>query len=294
MKQKILLVFIMILTLAGVTSCSSNDDEKEKTDPVIEKIDNIINGFINEYSKEYLKVENNVYTIDYHILTGIHLLEKSGYDVKVTDYLTNDEVQIYVNGLAYETVSEIFVASLLDKIYEVDTSIAKNTLAKLENVDQWNLTYAYSALNHYNVNDDLKNDILSKITVIKEEDYRDADYAGMALCVLSEDTVDKSSLIGLISPNVTNDGISTWGTANACSTSYSILGLLANGANLNKEFVDEENETLVENLLKFEENNKFKWELEGIVDDQFATPQAFLALVSYKLFLNNCETLEIF
>ena len=116
----------------------------------------------------------------------------------------------------------------------------------------------------------------------------------MALAVLSDEEVDKAPLYELISVSLTKDGISSWGTANACSTSYSIIGLISSGVDFEKEYVDEENETLVDNLFKFAENGKFKWELGGVVDDSFATPQGFLALCTYRAYILNSKVVEIF
>ena len=95
-------------------------------------------------------------------------------------------------------------------------------------------------------------------------------------------------------PKITKDGVSSWGTANSCSTAYSILGLLASGVDIDKEYLDEEGHTLVENLLAFEENGKFSWELGGVLDEDFSTSQGFLALVAYKLYKENNNKVETF
>ena len=293
MKNKILLLFIMILTLAGVTSCVVND-EQNKVNPKVEKIDEVIDVFVKDYASNYLKFENETYTIDFQVLTGLYLLEQSGYDVKVSDYISKESIKNYVDTLDYQTANQIFITSVIDKIYGLTTTKAKEALSSLETVDQWSLTYAYSALKHYGVNEALKEEIASKLTVIRPEDYRDADYAGIALCVLSDEQVDKAPLYDLISSSLTKDGISSWGTANACSTSYSIIGLIASGVDIEKEYVDEEYETLVDNLFKFVENGKFKWELAGVIDESFATPQGFLALCTYRAYLEKLEVVEIF
>ena len=292
--KKLLFVFIVMLMLAGVTSCTvDNDDKHNQVDPVAESINQNINSFVSTYAADYLKKENEIYTIDYQVLTGLYLLEKSGYNVKVSDFISKEDMQNYVNSLTYETVNQIFVTSIIDKVYGFETQKAKDALIKLESVDQWSLTYAYSALKFYGVNDSLKQEVLSRLTVINPEDYRDADYAGMALAVLSEDEIDKTELFNLIKPNVTVDGITSWGTANACSTSYSIIGLIASGSNLS-DYNDAENLTLIENLLDFAKDGKFSWEKGGVIDDSFATPQGFLALVTYKLYNAGAEVVEIF
>ena len=52
MKNKILLVFIMILTLAGVTSCTVNDgNENKKEDPCLVETNKAIDDFINNVEK---------------------------------------------------------------------------------------------------------------------------------------------------------------------------------------------------------------------------------------------------
>lgn len=295
MKNKILLVFIMILTLAGVTSCTVNDgNENKKEDPCLVETNKAIDDFINNVSHNYVKKESDTYTVNFEVLSGLYLLEQSGYNVKLTDYISKEDIVKYADALDYSYPKNIFIASVIDKAYGITTEKAKTALSNLESVDAWTLTYAYSALKHYNVNDNLKNDLASKITVINPEDYRDADYAGMALCVLSDESVDKSALYELISSSITKDGISSWGTANACSTAYSILGLLASGVDIDKEYLDEEGHTLVENLLAFEENGKFSWELGGVIDEDFSTSQGFLALVAYKLYKENNNKVEIF
>ena len=295
MKNKILLVFIMILTLAGVTSCTVNDENKnEEKDSILVEVNEAIDAFIKNASHNYVKKENDAYTVDFEVLSGLYLLEQSGYDIKVSDYVSKEDMSKYVDSLDYSYPKQIFVTSVIDKVYGINTEKAKVALSSVESVDAWTLTYAYSALKHYNVNDTLKNDIASNLTVIKSEDYRDADYAGMALSVLSDESVDKTVLFELISSNITKDGISSWGTANACSTAYSIIGLLASGVDIDKEYLDEEGESLIKNLLAFENDGKFSWELGGVIDDTFSTPQGFLALVAYKVYKESNIGVEIF
>lgn len=277
--KRFLNLFICLLMFFTICSCV---DSNEPSD-LMKQIDNQIEIFMKDFAKNYLTVDEEK-TIDFHVVEGIRLLSKIDQKYQITNYLSKNDAIKYLDSLNYEYPSNIFKASIIDNAYQTKCEKAMNALENLQTVDQWNYTYAYHACQFYGVNDQLKAELEEKIFEIKLEDYRDADYAGMALIVTSNLKKDKTSLYNLINPNISNEGIISWGLANACSTSYTILGLLASGENINTIFLSENGNNLVENLLKYATNGQFKNYLDGDIDPYFATPQGFLALVAYKNF----------
>ena len=105
--------------------------------------------------------------------------------------------------------------------------------------------------------------------------------------------IDKSELFSLIDANLTDEGIMSWERVNACSNAYVILGLIATGVDP-AAYGEGGSVNLVEALLRFEKDGAFSNYEDQELDLAFATPQAFSALVAYKIFLETHQSFLLF
>lgn len=273
---------MMFIMLAGVTSC-----EKEEN-PTIKKIDEVVDTFINKYATTYFDNHLDTFTMEFHVALAINEIAKTNSKVKMSNYLDKSIVETYYQNLEYHFAGEAFKAITNCLVMDTSYDKAKTFMADLKDVDPWNITYALLALNKTNNNETLKESLLNKVTIINPEDYRDSDYAGIALVATKDEkTLDKTNLFNLITPNLTSKGVNSWGNVNACSTAYVILGLIASGIDPTSSDYTIEGTNLIEALLGFYQEGAFKNTLDGEIDLAFATPQAILALVTYKAYYSN-------
>jgi hypothetical protein len=121
--------------------------------------------------------------------------------------------------------------------------------------------------------------------------FMDADFAGMALSAVFtiQDSISAQSyvsrMIQEIKNNQTNTGVSAWGSSNASSTAASMIGLYAVGEDPRSEAYTVDGVDLVEALWSYKGSVGFKYLINDSQDDlAFSTPQAFAALVMYKIY----------
>lgn len=286
--RKFINILIIIITCFTMSSCNKQDEDKSLG------VDKVIKTFLDQYAQTYLNKKDNEYNIDYYVVATISMLEKHDETVKITDYLSKEDALEYIDTLDYTIPTNIFKASIIDKAYHIKSNKPEIALANLNDVDQWSINYVYSALKYYQVNPELQNKILMKLTVINDDDYRDADYAGMTLCVLYGEKVDKQPLFDLIKNNVQKGGVNAWGNINSCSTAMSIIGLLAEGIDINTQYLDENDDSLITNLLRFEHNGTFSYTNNQEPDLIFATPQGFAACVCYSIYQKTNKAVVLF
>ena len=278
--NKVRVFNLSFLLLAGATGCKS-----EEKDLLLAKVDLAIEEFIDNHLNKFIATEDEV-VLDYYVVPAIKALEDNGYDIKLKELVDVDKINAYYSSYDYSSVASLFKATVIRKALGLNLDTVKTKLNELTEVDQWSYNYGLIALNITDVNSELKQDLLTKVNVIKEEDYRDADYAGVTLMATSNDDINKESLHNLINTSLSKDGVITWGKANSSSTANVILGLLANGINPTSEEYTTDEVNLIEALLTYESDGAFVNELDKDVDLMFATPQAFAALVAYKIFVN--------
>jgi hypothetical protein len=97
------------------------------------------------------------------------------------------------------------------------------------------------------------------------------------------DIVD--TYIAYLNENQTPEGIESWGSSNAASTAMVILGLVAQGIHPRSEGFTVEDVDLIEALINYYTEDGFNWLMNSEeVDLMFSTPQAFAALVAYKIY----------
>lgn len=282
--KKTMFLFLLLLLLTGVISC---DKEKESLD---EEVDNIIASFISNYADDYLSFADEKVP-NYMVVSAVKHLEENGYDIYLSNYLKKDDVKRYYEEAEYDSIAKAFSSLIVTKSFDLDIKKIKDYFENVKESDlsKWDYLNAFYAFNILNVNTELKNSLKEKLLIINAEDYRDADYAGGALIALNSIDVNKDCLYELIIPNLSNEGIASWGSVNSCSTAYSLMGFLAEKTH------EEEIKTLRDALIKFNKDGAFLYKLDDEeVDLEFSTPQVFASLVSYKIYLETGKKVNIF
>lgn len=279
--MKKFIAIMLLFMLAGITGCKEQPQD-------LERINDQIDAFIETYASTYV----NVTSQDFYVARALGLLEQYGYDVKLSDYLTKTDMQSLYESKEYSGLGDIFKALIIADLYEEEPASAKTALEAISSVETWNHVYGFIALEKTGVNSTLKQEVLSQMLVRTENDFRDADFAGMALMATAHLDINRSLFLGLIEEAVTEDGIaSSWSGANASSTAMAILGYLA---------IDEDPRTilsidLVSVLLEYFVEGAAKNTLTDTeVDLLFATPQAFSALVAYKIAVEKNVVVNLF
>mgnify|MGYP000925802041 CR=1 FL=1 len=275
MKKLLILLLGLVILLTG---CGPKEDELTKD------VNKAIDAFITNYAQDYIKVGEET-VLNENVILAIKALQDNGYDVNLNDYASSEEVKAYFDGVEITSMNAAYKAVLISRAFGITSDKATTYLKGLteDDVDVWSYTYGVIALNITKVNKELKDAIVAKLNVIRDEDFRDADYAGYALIAASGMTLDRNPIYKLINDNLTENGVQSWGNANASVTASVILGLIADGKSPITEEYTTNDVNLVEALLKYENEGAFVNVLAEDVDLMFATPQAFSALVSYKL-----------
>jgi hypothetical protein len=280
MIKKLGLVVLCFFILAGVTGC-----KKDVKDPFMAKVDAAIDRFMEKQIANFINTKDEV-ILDYYVVLSVKALENSGYP-KLSSLVDTSKVQVYFSDYDYSSVTNLFKAIVIKKALGLNYDNEKAYVKDLKEVDIYSYAYGLAITEITGANDGLKQDLLTKINVIRDSDYRDADYAGVALIACANDDIDKTPLYSLIDSSLSKDGIMFWGEESASTTANVILGLIANGIDPTSPTYTTDGVNLIEALLAFETNGAFKNQLDGDVDLLFATSQGFAALVGYKLFVQN-------
>ncbi|HHU56043.1 MAG TPA: hypothetical protein GXZ48_05095 [Acholeplasmataceae bacterium] len=281
--MKKIMVFIFLVLLAGVTGC------KQEKDPLLKPINSAIENFIDNHAEKYF---TDVAKLDYYVVTAIKALDDHGYDISLSNYLSKEEVENYYKSYEYNTIGEIFKAIEICRAFEIDYDFLVDALKKVNEVDIYSYTYGLIALRITNVNIEMQDDLISKVPIIREEDYRDADYAGVALMATDGLEINRDDLFTLIDENISEDGVISWGNANSCSTANVILGLIA--LDIDPSSYGENDVDLVTALLKYHQDGAFKYMLDGDLDLDYATPQVFAAFASFKIYKESSKAFNLF
>ncbi|MFP4178051.1 MAG: DUF4430 domain-containing protein [Acholeplasmataceae bacterium] len=257
--------------------------EATMLDDVDRTVDRAIDRFIDQHPSTYINDED----VQHYVLIALHQLMEHGYvSVDWSDLIESEENLDF----GTETIPVAFKTALYQTVRSLDTS---ETLSAME---------SFQADNHYDAvsqsiglsvlgSDSEKNVALKDYLIDVEPDVIDPDLVGMTYSALGfyrddeyvSDYVDDMN--DYLEEQTDEDGIVSWGNANSASTAVVIIGLVAQGYDPREMDVD-----LIEALLAYEVEGAFKWKLsEEEADLAFSTPQAFAALVSYKLFRDDSE-----
>lgn len=245
------------------------------------KVDAYIYDFIENNISDFISEE----FIDYSVLSAVHQLNYKGYiDIDLAQYYTYENLELVTEDINTLSISDLFRLGIYQSIENIDLTTYFNHLNTQTASNAYELiTY----LQAYHLNDQTNQNLA---TTLMDETFVDPDFVGLALLALDKysdlesfDTYLDSALT-YIKSSMTSTGISSWGSANASSTAAIILGLVAQGINPQNEDYQIDGLGLVDMLMLYETNGVFKWTIDSTeVDLMFSTPQAFAALVAYKL-----------
>jgi hypothetical protein len=257
--------------------------ETTMLDAIDQMVDQVIYRFIDRHLSTYINDEN----VHHYVIMALHQLMKSGYVTLDWSDLIETDVKI---DLSVETIAETFKTAIYERARSLNT---QDTLAAME---------SFEATNHYDAvsqsiglsmlgSDSEKNALLKDFLINDEPQFIDPDLVGMIYSALGfyQEDQDVSSYVETmnvyINEQTDEQGIVSWGNANSASTALVIIGLVAQGYDPRTMDVD-----LIEALLGYEVEGAFKWKpTEEEADMAFSTPQAFAALVSYKLYRDTWE-----
>ena len=245
------------------------------------KVDAYIYDFIENNISDFISEE----FIDYSVLSAVHQLNYKGYiDIDLAQYYTYENLELVTEDISTLSISDLFRLGIYQSIENIDLTTYFNHLNTQTASNAYELiTY----LQAYHLNDQTNPNLA---TTLMDETFVDPDFVGLALLALDKyselesfDTYLDSALT-YIKSSMTPTGITSWGSANASSTAAIILGLVAQGINPQDEDYQVDGLGLVDMLMLYETNGVFKWTIDSTeVDLMFSTPQAFAALVAYKL-----------
>ncbi|AUD65772.1 hypothetical protein BK011_08780 [Tenericutes bacterium MZ-XQ] len=246
-----------------------------------QQVDDFIYDFIETHMDTYITDS----AVDYNVLSAVYQLNMRNYiDLDVTSRYTYENISITQESFADLSVGNLMKLAIYMTIEHLDTTPLKDHLLTLDVTNAYELTSYLQALSMLGETD--QDAALSLINHTLE----DPDFIGMSYTALygyealdGFDTYMTSSYT-YIETTLSEDGIVSWGNANASSTAQLILGLVAQGINPQDEAYQTNTIGLVEALMAYELNGGFKWMITDENPDlMFSTPQAFSALVAYKL-----------
>lgn len=244
-------------------------------------IDMWILSFIDNLLDTYISQE----ALSQHVLAALILLNEHGYNVFDMNTLT------YPNS-AVDSMGNLLKSALAAYAQDEAMNSLEDALLAMTPTNPYD---AVTFLNAYDVLFRMEvstkqTDVISYL-LANDPTFMDADFAGMALSAVSSrrNNLDVSHyitrMIAEITNNQTSTGISAWGNPNASSTASSIIGLYAVGEDPRSQTYTVEDVDLVEALWSYRGTSGFKYLSSDTQDDlAFSTPQAFSALVLYKIY----------
>jgi hypothetical protein len=189
-----------------------------------------------------------------------------------------------------ETLGQLLKTVLLEVAFEQNLEMSTNQLLSYEIQNHYEALTALTLQSLLNFNSEDMQPTISFLTS-STPNYMDSDYAGMVLLALSNSAEAEgveafiNDMILYIKDQQSENGITAWGSANSASTAVVILGLLAHNLDPRSEQFTVDGIDLIEALLTYEVDHAFKWiRTQDTIDLAFSTPQAFAALVAYKIY----------
>jgi hypothetical protein len=271
---------------SGIENIVLNDGMKvtfkeiSMLDDVDLKVDELIQKFIDNHLATYINDEQ----IHHYVALAIAHLNARNYQVPQLNSLIEN-----VSGIQRDTIANTFKTSIFETLFGLPTEDTKTALEDFEANNHYDAMSLLTGLYITNGDTDLIEDLVIQLMSLPM--YMDADYAGMVISTLApySGDVDVQSFINdmyvYIQDNQTSEGIDGWGGPNSASTASVIIGLVAQGVNPRSEAYTVDGVDLIESLLGFELNGAYKLQLSSEQADMaFSTPQAFTALVAYKLY----------
>lgn len=239
-------------------------------------VDQIIYSFIEDQITNYINDES----IDHQVLSALYLLNSKGYPVIDFNELITDKTTInFIDPVK---------SSFIKTIFDIDATDTKTALESMTRTNPYNAANLLSALSVLNGNTEIISELISNVATTFE--FIDPDYVGMAMLALAKHQSNPlvidimPEFMDVILDSLSVEGVMSWGNANASSTATVIIGLLAHGYQPRAEMFQTDGVDLIEALIEYYSEGVFKWQLNSdLLDTSFSTPQAFAALVVYKI-----------
>ena len=261
----------MVISLREQTMLSTLDLE----------IDAWIEHFIHTHTNDYI----NETVMSQYVLAALKQLDAYGYDTPDLSSLTyptfngTDVSSVFKNALVMKSTNQTITETMLTDFLALTPANPYEAVTYLNAFDLLFQTTAH----------DKRNAVIAQLK-LEQPTFMDADYAAMAIQAVSsvKDSEDGLLVINAmttyINDYLSKDGVVSWGNANASSTAAVILGLLSIGIDPRSEAYTVEGVDLIESLMQYQGQSGFKYLLADTNDDlAFSTPQAFAALVAYKI-----------
>ncbi|QMS85443.1 DUF4430 domain-containing protein [Candidatus Xianfuyuplasma coldseepsis] len=256
--------------------------------------------FIDNHLDDYISTSY----IDYNVFLGCQGL--------CDDVLTDEEIELYLNGLTLSTTQDYFKAMMIANHLENDSLLQTYQTALYSNASTGpygQTAMTMIALDHTNPDFDYSTFIDDAMVYFASTTPYDEglDTGGLDLVALSpyldsqatQDLVD-AYVTWIQSEQLPSGGIKTrdvmWndttypGTENAASISQVIIGLIAVGVDPTGDELTVGFNNLITRLLEFHlDDGSFDWDLTDEIENDllFSTPQAFLALSTYYHYVNS-------
>lgn len=246
-----------------------------------QSVDDFIYSFIENNLANFLSDDR----VDYMVAAALHQMNKGSYtDLKFENHFTFDHLDLAQADLSEMSIGEMLKAGVVFTVSGKDLTTYKSEVAKLSTSNPYGATSYLESLLIAGLTDEVI------AAALMGENINDPDLAGMALVALAPykalegfDTF-LGTTTDYLKTTLSTTGIKSWGAANAASTAQAILGLVAQGINPQDEAYQTEGIGLVEALMLYNLDGGFTWKIgDAKVDNNFSTPQAFAALVAYKL-----------
>ncbi len=245
------------------------------------KVDDLIYTFIDTKISNYISDDY----MDYSVLAAVHQMIEKGYiDLSLNDFYTYSNLELTQLPITELSISELFRLGIYQSVNGMDLTSFKNQLLTLNASNQYELT---TYLQAYHLFGGVESNLA---TILMDDPIGDPDFAGMALLALDRyshlEGIDTyiTSVTDYIKGSLSSTGITSWGNSNSASTATVIFGLVAQGINPQAEDYQVDGKGLIDMLMAYEVDYNFKWLLgDANADLMFSTPQAFAALVAYKL-----------
>lgn len=271
-------------------------------DTTAESVSNGIDLFLENQAANYV----NATTIDYSVMAA---LSKLG---KVEDFVTDAEVQAYVDGLTITTGNDYFKAIVILEAAGLDATSLKESLNGIAAPGGYGTTgYQLQAFNTSTTTVDY-----SVFEMLALADYAintpviaGIDSGAIGILALSNyletevDAAITTDWVSFIKDSQTENGAVLdkdfgWGsTENSATTAQAIIGLVSvnvnpKGGDATLTDMTKLNYDLVARLCEFQNTDgSFDWLMDAEEADlAFSTPQAFLALAAYYEYSNLYDT----
>lgn len=289
------------MAMTGVsTTPFSNDDvftfEIMWWDNTEKMVNDAINLFLENHASDYV----NATSINYSVMSALSML---GIE---EDYVTDTEVQTYVDSLTLTTGNDYFKAITILEAAGLDASTLYSELNEIAAPGGYGATgyqltafasngtsvdfsaFETTALSDLSTNTPLDLGVDSgAITIIALSNYQ----TETGVDVLINDWVSYIKTNQLDTGAILDKDFGWGSTENSATMAQAVLGLVSvnvnpKGTDATSEDMTQLNYNLIASLLSYQtETGSFNW--TDSEDLAFATPQALLALVAYQQFSNN-------